>query len=131
MKAFVALFASALVLPAAAQTAGQTPGQGAAVAVAPSKVISDTPDGGGDPMAITCRKPQPLPGQRLLGPEVCKLNAVWARYKRDGMDVAADGIHDVPSERWRTVSPQACRPASMGGGGTSTQMATNFSVVCE
>ena len=128
MKALIALFAVVLCLPAAAQTAGQ----GAAVAVAPpGKTYSFAPDGSGDPLAITCRKPQVLPGQRLLGPEVCKLNAVWARYKRDGMDVAADGIHDVPSERWRTVNPQPCRAATMGGGGTSAQMSTNFSVVCE
>jgi len=62
---------------------------------------------------------------------VCKLNAVWARYKRDGMDVAADGIHDVPSERWRTINPQACHPATMGGGNTSNQMQTVFSQICE
>jgi hypothetical protein len=66
-----------------------------------------------------------------MGPAVCTLNAVWARYKRDGMDVAADGIHDVVSERWRTVSPQPCRPATMGSGSTSTLMGTNFSVICE
>ncbi|HTC84489.1 MAG TPA: hypothetical protein VK683_09035 [Rhizomicrobium sp.] len=127
MKALIALFAVTLCVPAVAQT----PGQGAAVAIAPSRATADTPDGSGDPMAITCRKPQPLPGQRLYGPEVCKLNAVWARYKRDGMDVAADGIHDVPSERWRTVSPQPCHPATMGGGSTTNQMQTIFSQICE
>jgi hypothetical protein len=127
MKILIALFGLALCVPAMAQT----PGQGATVAVPPSKIIIDTPDGSGDPMAITCRKPQTLPGSRMRGPEVCKLNAVWARYKRDGMDVAADGIHDVPSERWRTVSPQPCRPATMGSGSTTTLMATNFSAICE
>jgi len=127
MKILIALFGLALCVPAMAQT----PGQGATVAVPPSKIITDTPDGSGDPMAITCRKPQTLPGSRMRGPEVCKLNAVWARYKRDGMDVAADGIHDVPSERWRTVSPQPCRPATMGSGSTTTLMTTNFSAICE
>ena len=127
MKILIALFGLALYVPAMAQT----PGQGATVAVPPSKVVIDTPDGSGDPMAITCRRPQILPGSRMRGPEVCKLNAVWARYKRDGMDVAADGIHDVPSERWRTVSPQPCRPATMGSGSTTTLMATNFSAICE
>jgi hypothetical protein len=127
MKSLIALFALALCVPAMAET----PGQGATVAVVPSPVSRDTPDGNGDPLAIACRKPQVLPGSRLLGPEVCKLNAVWARYKRDGMDVAADGIHDVPSERWRSISPQPCRPATMGSGSTSTLMGTNFSVICE
>ena len=127
MKALTALFVLAFCVPALAEA----PGQGATIAVPPSRVMTDTPDGSGDPLAITCRKPQPLPGQRLLGPEVCKLNAVWARYKRDGMDVAADGVHDVPSERWRSVSPQACHPVTMGGGSTSNQMQTVFSAVCE
>jgi hypothetical protein len=128
MKALIPLFAVVLSAPAFAQA----PGQGATVSVPPSKIVtSATPDGEGDPLAITCRKPQTLPGQRLLGPEVCKLNAVWARYKRDGMDVAADGIHDVPSERWRSVNPQPCRPATMGSGSTTTLMTTNFSAICE
>ena len=126
MKRLMILFILALCLPAAAQTIEQ----GVPVP-AGTPMASDTPDGSGDPMAITCRKPQPLPGKRIMGPEVCKLNAVWARYKRDGMDVAADGVHDVRSERWRSVSPQPCRPATMGGSGTSGAMATNFSVICE
>lgn len=128
MKALFAVFVLALCLPAMAQSVVP----GAVVAVPPGKIVTaQTPDGSGDPMAISCRKPQTLPGRRVMGPEVCKLNAVWARYKRDGMDVAADGVHDVPSERWRTVNPQPCRPATMGGGGTSNQMTTNFSVICE
>jgi len=92
---------------------------------------SDSPSGEGDPAAITCRPPQRRPESRLPGPEVCKTNAVWARYRRDGMDVAADGIHDVPSEKKRSTSIQACRPVNMGGGSTSGAMATNFSMVCD
>jgi hypothetical protein len=105
------------VLPALAQPAG--------------KAYSDDPTGEGDPDAITCRPPQVQPGSRLHGPEVCKTNAVWARYRRDGMDVAADGIHDVPSEKKRTTSTQACHPVNMGGGSTSAAMSTNFSMVCD
>lgn len=127
MKALTALILMALSAPVLAQT----PGQGAAVAIFPGKFYSNSPDGSGDAFAITCRPPQTLPGQRLRGPEVCKTNAVWAQYRKDGMDVAADGIHDVPSERWRTVSPQACHPATMGGGSTTTLMSTNFSMICE
>ncbi len=54
------------------------------------------PTGEGDPETITCRPPRPLPNSRLDGPEVCKQNSVWAQYRRDGMDVAPDGVHDVP-----------------------------------
>jgi hypothetical protein len=70
--------------------AGATRAQSAA-----DKTYAAFPTGEGDPDAITCRPPQPLPDSRLRGPEVCKKNSVWARYRRDGMDVASDGIHDV------------------------------------
>ena len=106
-------------LPALAQTVG------------PAKTYSDSPTDQGGPYAITCRPPQALPGSRLLGPEVCKTNAVWARYRRDGMDVAPDGIHDVQSEKWRSINPQACHPVNMGGGSTSNAMVTNFTMLCD
>jgi len=127
MKALTALTIMALSAPALAQS----PGQGAAVAVSPSKTYSVSPDGGGEPFAITCRPPQLLPRSRMTGPEVCKTNAVWAQYRKDGMEVAADGIHDVPSERWRTVTPQACHAATMGGGGTAAMIQANISQICE
>ena len=95
------------------------------------KVYMQEPTGDGDPTATTCRPPQRQPNSRIPGPEVCKTNAQWARYRKDGMDVAADGIHDVPSEKRRNINPQACRPATMGGSSTSGAMATNFSVICE
>ena len=110
----------ALCAPVLAQTVPAAP-----------KVYSETPTGEGDPQAITCRPPQRQPDSRLPGPEVCKTNAVWARYHKDGMDVAADGIHDVPSEKKRSINPQACHPATMGGGGTGGAMGTNFSMICE
>ena len=120
MKILVATMMLMLCAPALAQTAPAGP-----------KIYADTPSGEGDPNAITCRPPQRQPGSRLPGPEVCKRNSEWARYRRDGMDVAADGIHDVPSEKRRTISPQACHPATMGGGGTGGAMSTNFSMICE
>ena len=92
---------------------------------------SNQPSGEGDPNAITCRPPQYLPGQRLKGPEVCKTNAVWAQYRKDGMEVAADGIHDVRSEKWRSITPPACHAATMGGSGTSAMNQANFSMICE
>src|SRR4051812_32899144 len=75
------------------------------IAAAPAKSYSATLDGKGDPDAITCRPPQHLVSSRLLGPEVCKTNAVWAQYAKDGMEVAADGVHDVPSEKSRSLNP--------------------------
>jgi hypothetical protein len=127
MKALGALVVMALLLPVPVLAADQ----GAAVAISPGKIYASSPDGSGDPMAITCRPPQTLPGLRLKGPEVCKTNTVWAQYRKDGMEVAADGIHDVPSERWRTVTPQACRPATPGGGGTAAMIQANISQICE
>ena len=125
MKLAIAAFVLALSGPALAQT------DAPAAPVAPAQSHDRAPSGEGDPNVITCRRPQPLPSSRLLGPEVCKTNAVWARYRKDGMEVAADGIHDVPSEKMRTINPQACHPATMGGSGTSAMNQANFSMVCE
>ena len=58
------------------------------------------PTGEGDPDAITCRPSN----VRQKVAEVCKSNAVWAQYRRDGMDVAPDGIHDVPLRRNSGIS---------------------------
>jgi len=88
------------------------------------------PTGEGAPYAITCRPPQYLLGSRLQGPEVCKTNVLWAQYRKDGMDVAADGIHDVASEKLRTVNPPACHPATMGGSNASMSQ-VNISMVCD
>jgi hypothetical protein len=101
------------------------------LAMTSSLAVAQTPDGTGDPNAVTCRPPQRLSESRFLGPEVCKTNAVWAQYRKDGMDVAADGVHDVHSEKWRSTTPQACHPATAGGSGTSAMNQANFSMVCE
>jgi hypothetical protein len=69
---------------------------GGAKAQTEEKTHAAYPTGEGDPDTITCRPPQPLPNSRLNGPEVCRKNSAWAQYRRDGMDVAPDGIHDVP-----------------------------------
>ncbi|HEY2008728.1 MAG TPA: hypothetical protein VGH23_07065 [Rhizomicrobium sp.] len=98
---------------------------------APAKSYARDPSGEGDPNAITCRSPQMLPRSRLRGPEVCRTNAQWAQYRKDGMDLAADGIHFQPSEKMRSINPQACHPATMGGSGTSAMAQANFSMVCE
>jgi hypothetical protein len=109
----------------------QSPVLAEAEAPPPAKTYAATPNGKGDPAAITCRPPQRLTESRMMGPEVCKTNAVWAQYAKDGMEVAADGIQDVPSEKFRSTNPRVCRPATMGGGGTSAAMTTNFSMICD
>jgi hypothetical protein len=110
---------------------GAAAGAQTAPDAAPAKSYSTTPDGRGDPGAITCRPPQKLVNSRMMGPEVCKTNAVWAQYAKDGMDVAADGVHDVPSEKFRSLNPRACRSISSSGGGASNAMTTNFSMICD
>jgi hypothetical protein len=102
-----------------------------ALAQQPGTSYSNFPNGRGDALAITCRPPQVMPNSRLPGPEVCKTNAEWARYRKDGMEVAADGVHDVPSEKWRSINPQACRPGTMGSGGTISAIFTTFTMICE
>jgi hypothetical protein len=126
MKLVIAAVALALSAPAFAQ-----PASSVADAAPQAKDYAGAPTGEGDPNTITCRPPQTLPDSRLKGPEVCRTNAVWAQYRKDGMDVAADGIHDVPSEKMRSINPQACHPATMGGSGTSAMNQANFSMVCE
>jgi len=90
-----------------------------------------TPDGSGQPNLVVCRAPQPVPGSRLLGPRVCRINAVWAKYRKDGMDIAPDGIHDVATEKFRSSHPVSCRPTSPGGGSIATMAAIAVSTVCD
>jgi hypothetical protein len=54
-------------------------------------VMADTPSGLGDPNAIVCRAPQPLPAPGAMGPKICMHNNVWARLSLTGQDLAADG----------------------------------------
>jgi beta-lactamase regulating signal transducer with metallopeptidase domain len=66
---------------------------GATVKDVKEALLAITPTGQGDPDAVTCRVPQPLPGSRLPGPEVCKANRVWAQLRAEGQDVSPDGAH--------------------------------------
>lgn len=90
-----------------------------APALAQSKTYAAFPTGEGDPDAITCRPPQHVPGERLPGPEVCKTNAVWARYRKDDMDVAPDGKHDVALRKNNSGPTRNCQSTGSGGGATS------------
>ena len=64
-------------------------------AFSPSIAWAQTPTGEGDPATISCKPPQKLPSSNFSGPKVCKTNAEWAQYYKDGMDVTPDGKHDV------------------------------------
>lgn len=88
------------------------------------------PTGEGEPLAITCRAPQKLPDSRLYGPKICKTNAEWAQYRKDGMDISADGMRNVPSEKWRSLNTTGCRENPVGGGGTTNFAYTTLSPVC-
>lgn len=100
----------------------------AAPACAQDKAYSAFPTGEGNPGAITCRPPQRIPGERLPGPEVCKKNSVWAQYRRDGMDVAPDGKHDITLKAGNVGPGRNCRQVGGGGGATS---GNSISMVCE
>ena len=92
----------------------------------PAKTYSKNPTGEGDPEAITCRPPLPLENSRLLGPEVCKPNAEWAQYLKDGMTVSADGRRDVPIK-----TATSCRSVGGGGGGATGGGAMSTQMRCE
>ena len=83
-------------------------------ALAQDKSYSVFPTGEGDPDAVTCRPPLRIPGERLPGPEVCKKNSVWAQYRRDKMDVAPDGKHDITLKAGDVGPGRNCHQA--GGG---------------
>lgn len=75
-------------------------------------VLRDNPDGKGHPNAVTCRKPQQIPGERLMAPPVCLINAQWAELRRNGQDVSPDGSRIVASEKNRSLHPQPCQASS-------------------
>jgi hypothetical protein len=86
-------------------------------ALAQQPAVSTHPDGTGDPDATTCRPPQVMPGQRLPGPQVCKLNSQWALLRKNGQDISADGRDIVPDAKAGGMAPMNC--SMMGGGATN------------
>ncbi len=96
----------------------------------PTKTYARYPDGTGDPAGITCRRPQALPGQRVLGPEVCRTNADWAQFAKDGMTVSPDGRELVPGEKYRSLHPGACGPTSGSAPASSAAMASRGGMSC-
>jgi hypothetical protein len=88
---------------------------GSALAQGPASAAH--PDGTGDPDATTCRPPQTLPGERLPGPQVCKLNSQWALLRKNGEDISADGKHIIPDPKGSNVAPMSC--SFQGGSATN------------
>ena len=99
-------------------------------AEAPKTYVRNEPDGKGDPAAITCRRPQALPGLRVLGPEVCRTNGDWAQFAKDGMTVSPDGRELVPGEKYRSLHPAACGPAAGSAPTTSAMGASSGARLC-
>jgi hypothetical protein len=99
-----------------AQLAANMPAPSDSSSASESVVVTDTrlprfddqPKGEGDPDAIACRKAQPLPGQRLMGPEICKRNREWARLYKRGENVSSDGKTILEGEKQRTFEPDHC-----------------------
>jgi len=72
-------------------------------------VLALYPSGAGEPDAITCRVPQQLPGSRLPGPEVCKVNRVWAQLRAEGKDISPDGTTVIATlSNGRAVQAVSC-----------------------
>ena len=90
-------------------------------AIEPAPVLKEVataldPRGGGDADAVTCRAPQPLPGSRLPGPQVCKTNRVWAQLRADGQDIGPDGVLvDQALSPSRTMAAGACSKSALLG----------------
>ena len=83
------------------------------------RVISRHPDGTGDPDATTCRPPQPLPGSRMMGPQVCKTNSQWALLRKNGQDISPDGSQIISEARaGATMSCTTAGGGASGGGMT-------------
>jgi len=80
-------------------------------------VLKDAvPAGDSDPDAIKCRAPQPLPDSRLLGPEVCRTNRVWAQLRAKGQDISADGSTTVLIVgRSRRMTADVCGSSTLLG----------------
>ena len=88
--------------------------------------LAITPTGQGNPDAITCRVPQPLPGSRLPGPEVCKTNQVWASLRARGAQIAPDGQTVYLVDDYQRRRALAGCQITGAVGGSSTSMLTGL-----
>lgn len=79
MRTFSILFLTVLATPALA-----------ALDTSNALTLPFTPSGYGNPEAVVCRAPQPLPGGGL-GPKLCMRNSVWLKLTDTASDLSADG----------------------------------------
>jgi len=104
---------------APAQIAAQAQLEQPVTVTAVLPVLKDTaaiPANDGDPDAIKCRAPQPLPDSRLRGPEVCRTNRVWAQLHAKGQDISVDGSTIVLNVgRSRTMTADVCGSSALLG----------------
>ena len=122
------LVLTVLASPAQAGAAPETPAEAAppteSVTVT-GHALLDNPDGKGDPDEIVCRKPQQMPGSRLLAPPVCKSNGEWAQIRKNGNDVSPDGRSITASEKERILNPVVCTGATPLGANNAFSHDTN------
>ena len=94
MKALAAFCVAVVALGLRAETPiapAMVPSHPHPVMLAIAGVVPNTPSGVGDPNAVVCRAPQPIPGSEQLGPQVCLHNSEWWKVAVNGKDVGPDG----------------------------------------
>ncbi len=64
-----------------------------------------------------CRRPEALPGKRLLGPTICKPQSEWAALRAKGLDVAPNGsVYSLSTyQKNRALTARFCSSAGMPG----------------
>jgi hypothetical protein len=63
---------------------------------------------GDDPEGIECRPPQQLPASHVLGPKTCRTKALWAQYRKEGLDIAPDGVQVVSASGLESANNYGC-----------------------
>jgi hypothetical protein len=113
--------------PPAAPVTTLSPAAAVPQASASADVSANAKAPADDSDVMVCRRPQPLPGSRFDGPQVCRSAGEWAQLRGQGKDISADGrtIVDVGGgEKQRTLAAKYCRASTTG----STWTVTNFPV---
>ena len=75
-----------------------------------------------------CRRPQQLPGSHLAGPVVCMHQSDWDKLKKQNLELLPDGRSLAANyERRRSIDTPGCPTPNLIGGST-TGMASTFSI---
>jgi len=115
--------ATAAAAPPAAPATTLSPAAAVPQASASADVSADAKAPADDSDVMVCRRPQPLPGSRFDGPQVCRSAGEWAQLRAQGKDIGADGRSIVEidgGEKQRTVAARYCRAVTTGSTWTST-----------